>query len=57
VTVLAFRRLPPITRWAILASTVGAAVLSFRVAVLLEPPISPAQAADVADNGQRPVVT
>ncbi len=58
VTVLAFRRLPPVTRWAILASTVGAAVLSFRVAVALEPPISPAQttdvAADVATDGRRP---
>jgi len=37
VTVLAFRRLPPLTRWAILASTVGAAVVSFRVAVALDP--------------------
>jgi len=37
VTVLAFRRLPTVTRWAILASTAGAAVVSFRVAVALEP--------------------
>jgi hypothetical protein len=37
VTVLAFRRLPPVTRWAILASTVGAALVSFRVAAALEP--------------------
>jgi hypothetical protein len=32
VTVLAFRRLPRVTRWGILASTVGAAVVSFGVA-------------------------
>jgi len=38
VTVLAFRRLPRFSRWAILASTVGSAVVSFRVAVALEPP-------------------
>jgi len=38
VTVLAFRRLPPLTRWAILASTVGAAIVSFRVAAALDPP-------------------
>jgi len=38
VTVLAFHRLPRVTRWGILASTVGAAVVSFRVAVALEPP-------------------
>jgi len=37
VTVVAFRRLPPITRWAILASTIGAAVVSSLVAVALEP--------------------
>jgi len=37
VTVLAFRRLPRLSRWAILASTVGSAVVSFRVAVTLEP--------------------
>ena len=37
VTIFAFRRLPKLTRWAILASTVGAAVVSFRVAVALEP--------------------
>jgi len=37
VTILAFRRLPPLTRWGILASTVGAALVSFRVAVALEP--------------------
>ena len=37
VTVLAFRRLPRITRWGILASTTGAAVVSFRVALALEP--------------------
>ena len=37
VTVLAFRRLPRGTRWGILASTVGAAVVSFRVALALEP--------------------
>jgi hypothetical protein len=38
VTLLAFRRLPRLTRWGILASTLGAAVVSFRVAVALEPP-------------------
>ena len=37
VTVLAFRRLPRLSRWGILASTVGAAAVSFRVAVALEP--------------------
>ncbi len=42
VTVLAFRRLPPLTRWVVLVSTVGAAVVSFRVAVALEPPWQPA---------------
>jgi len=46
VTLLAFRRLPRLSRWGILASTVGAAVVSFRVAVALEPPpadaVSPA---------------
>jgi hypothetical protein len=41
VTVLAFRRLPTRTRWVILASTVGAAVVSFRVAVALEPVAGP----------------
>lgn len=35
VTILAFRRLPRITRWAILASTAGAAIVSFRVAEAL----------------------
>jgi len=37
VTLLALRRLPRLTRWGILASTVGAAVVSFRVALALEP--------------------
>ena len=37
VTLLAFRRLPRLTRWGILASTIGAAVVSFRVALALEP--------------------
>ena len=41
VTVLAFRRLPPITRWGILASTTGAAVVSFRMALALEPDAAP----------------
>ena len=36
VTVRAFRRLPPVTRWAILASTVGAAVVSFGAAAALD---------------------
>jgi len=36
VTLLAFRRLPRLTRWGILASTVGAALVSFRVAPDLE---------------------
>ena len=44
VTVLAFRRLPKVTRWAILASTAGAALVSVRVAVALEPPYDPADA-------------
>jgi hypothetical protein len=38
VTLLAFRRLPRVTRWGILAATVGAAVVSFRVAVDLDAP-------------------
>ena len=38
VTLLAFRRQPRVTRWCILAATVGAAVVSFRVAVDLEAP-------------------
>ena len=37
VTVLAFRRLPRATRWAVLAATAGAAVISFRVATALDP--------------------
>jgi hypothetical protein len=37
VTILAFRRLPAGTRWAILATTVGAAVVSIRLAVALDP--------------------
>ena len=36
VTIEAFRRLPRVTRWGILASTVGAAVVSFRVATALD---------------------
>jgi len=36
VTVAAFRRLPAGTRWAILAATAGAAVVSLRAAVALE---------------------
>mgnify|MGYP003344819173 CR=1 FL=1 len=43
VTVLAFRRLPRVTRWAILGATVGAAVASFRVAEELS--LDPGQAA------------
>jgi hypothetical protein len=39
VTVLAFPRLPRGTRWAILASTVGAALVSFRAATALEQPV------------------
>ena len=42
VTLLAFRRLPRLTRWGILASTVGAAVVSFGVARSLEPSNPPA---------------
>jgi hypothetical protein len=38
VTVLAFRQLPRVSRWGILAATVGAALVSFRVAVDLEAP-------------------
>ncbi len=47
VTVLAFRRLPRVTRWGILASTTGAAVVSFRVALALEPDQPPAAVAPV----------
>ncbi len=43
VTLAAFRHLPPTTRWVVLAATVGAAVVSFRVALALEPePSGPA---------------
>jgi hypothetical protein len=41
VTIFAFGRLPRLTRWAILASTVGAAVVSFRVAIVPDPAGSP----------------
>jgi hypothetical protein len=41
VTLCAFRRLPTPSRWAILAATLGAAVVSFRVAAALEPPLEP----------------
>ncbi len=41
VTVAAFRRLPRPSRWAILAATAGAAVVSFRVALALEPQPQP----------------
>ena len=37
VTVVAFRRLPRFTRWVVLASTGGAALVSCRVALALEP--------------------
>ncbi len=37
VTLLAFHRLPRRTRWGILATTLGAAVVSFRVAIALDP--------------------
>jgi len=37
VTIMAFRRLPRTARWGILATTVGAAVASFRLAVALDP--------------------
>ena len=53
VTVLAFRRLPRVTRWGILAATVGAALVSFRVAVDLEeeaPRAERASAPDVIDG-------
>ncbi len=50
VTVLAFRHLPPVTRWVVLASTVGAAVVSFRVAVSLEPAWEPATPASTVDT-------
>jgi hypothetical protein len=38
ITIAAFRRLPRVTRWAILAATLGSAVVSFRVAVALDAP-------------------
>jgi hypothetical protein len=53
VTVLAFRRLPPVTRWAILASTVGAALVSFRVAAALEPAAGPLRAVDAPADDAR----
>ncbi len=53
VTILAFRRLPPRTRWAVLASTVGAAVVSFRVAVALEPPFDPDRTGGVPADAPR----
>jgi hypothetical protein len=40
VTIVAWPRLPRLGRWAILASTVGAAVVSFRVAADLDPDVS-----------------
>lgn len=51
VTIGAFRRLPRVTRWGILASTIGAAAVSFRVATALdadqpEEPGGPAQVID-----------
>ncbi len=49
VTLLAFRRLPTVSRWGILASTLGAALVSFRVAGALDPPIDPADPGDPAD--------
>jgi hypothetical protein len=48
VTIVAFGRLPKLTRWAILASTVGAAVVSFRVAAALDPTGGPPDGASVA---------
>jgi hypothetical protein len=44
VTLLAFHRLPRRTRWWILAGTVGAAAVSFRVAIDLEPDTLPTRA-------------
>jgi len=41
VTLGAFRRLPTPSRWAVLAATLGAAVVSFRVAAALDPPPGP----------------
>ncbi len=36
VTIEAFRRLPRVTRWGVLAAAIGAAVVSFRVATALD---------------------
>jgi len=41
VTILAFRRLPTLSRWGILASTVGAAAVSFWAAAGLDPRLDP----------------
>jgi hypothetical protein len=51
VTMVAFRRLPPLTRWVILASTLGAALVSFRVAVALDPSDSGAGASPGPGTG------
>ncbi len=51
VTLLAFRRLPALGRWAVLASTLGAAVVSFRVALTFEPPSDPTPAGGVPLDG------
>jgi len=53
VTLLAFRRLPAVSRWGILASTLGAAVVSFRVAAALDPPVDPAHDGVVSVDGAR----
>ncbi|MGA3149155.1 MAG: hypothetical protein ABSF33_17025 [Acidimicrobiales bacterium] len=55
-TAIAFRSLPRRSRWGILALTVGAAVVSIRVAVSLDRPTGPEQAgpdpAALAERGR-----
>ncbi len=49
-TAVAFSRLPPRSRWAIMAVTLGAALVSIRVSVSLDEP----RAAPVGVGGPRP---
>ena len=51
VTLRAFRRLPTPGRWAVLAATLGAAVVSFRVAAALDPPPRPSGSGDAPVDG------
>ncbi len=51
VTLRAFRRLPTPSRWAVLAATLGAAVVSFRAAAALDPPPQPFGTGGTAVDG------